>query len=174
MSGPFEIRKAGIDQIDIIRRLSKEIWMEVYPSIISIEQIEYMLGRIYSVDALKHQILGLGHTFILLTEKDDPIGYASYSKKDSTDNGVFRLHKFYLQPTYHGKGLGKRMLNEIIKEVISQQGSSLELNVNKYNPTLGFYKKIGFSIISEEVIDIGNGYVMDDYTMELKPLKSPI
>jgi ribosomal protein S18 acetylase RimI-like enzyme len=66
------------------------------------------------------------------------------------------------------------MLNEILKELIALQGSSLELNVNKYNPTLGFYKKIGFSIISEEVIDIGNGYVMDDYIMEMSPLKYPI
>jgi ribosomal protein S18 acetylase RimI-like enzyme len=174
MSGPFEIRKAGIDQIETIRSLSREIWMEVYPSIISVEQIEYMLDLIYSVDALKHQIQEQGHAFILLTENDTPIGYASYSKKEPITNGLFRLHKFYLQPAYHGKGLGKGMLNEIIKDVISQSGNSLELNVNKYNPTLGFYKKNGFSIISEEVIDIGNGYVMDDYIMELKPLKYPI
>jgi ribosomal protein S18 acetylase RimI-like enzyme len=50
----------------------------------------------------------------------------------------------------------------------------LELNVNKYNPALGFYKKLGFSVISEEVIEIGEGYVMDDYIMELSPLKYPI
>lgn len=174
MSGTFEIRKAGVDEIETIRRLSREIWMEVYPSIISVEQITYMLELIYSEASLKRQIQEQGHAFILLTEKDYPIGYASYSKKEPVNNDVFRLHKFYLQPAYHGRGLGKWMMNEIIKDVLSQAGSSLELNVNKYNPTLGFYKKIGFSIISEEVIDIGNDYVMDDYIMELKPLKYPI
>jgi len=174
MSGTYEIRKAGVDEIETIRRLSREIWMEVYPSIISLEQITYMLELIYSEGSLKRQIQEQGHAFILVTEKDYPIGYASYSMKDPAHNGAFRLHKFYLQPSYHGKGLGKWMMNEILKDVISREGSSLELNVNKYNPTLGFYKKVGFSIISEEVIDIGNGYVMDDYIMELKPLKYPI
>jgi hypothetical protein len=40
------------------------------------------------------------------------------------------------------------------------------LNVNKYNSAQDFYKKLGFCIDYEEVIDIGNGYVMDDYVME--------
>jgi hypothetical protein len=40
------------------------------------------------------------------------------------------------------------------------------LNVNKYNKAQYFYSKLGFAIIKEEVIDIGNDYVMDDYVME--------
>jgi ribosomal protein S18 acetylase RimI-like enzyme len=42
----------------------------------------------------------------------------------------------------------------------------LFLNVNKYNSAIQFYHKIGFEIAKEEVIDIGNGFVMDDYVME--------
>jgi len=41
------------------------------------------------------------------------------------------------------------------------------LNVNRFNPAVSFYEKYGFKIIKEEVIDIGNGYVMDDYVMEM-------
>ena len=119
-------------------------------------------------------MLELGHAFILLIENETPIGYASYSKMTPEYQERFRLHKFYLQPAYHGMGLGKMMMNDILKDVLSLQGSSLELNVNKYNPALGFYKKLGFSVISEEVIEIGEGYVMDDYIMELSPLKYPI
>jgi diamine N-acetyltransferase len=174
MSDSFVIRKAGTDQIATIKSLSREIWMKVYPAIISTDQIAYMLELIYNDASLEHQMRDEGHTFIILTANDTPIGYASYSEKRPYHTGRFRLHKFYLQPEFHGKGLGKMMLNEILKELIALQGSSLELNVNKYNPTLGFYKKIGFSIISEEVIDIGNGYVMDDYIMEMSPLKYPI
>ena len=42
------------------------------------------------------------------------------------------------------------------------------LNVNKYNSALNFYTKLGFSIVNDEVIDIGEGYVMDDYVMEIE------
>ena len=174
MSKPIEIRPLEINEIDEIRKLSNEIWRKVYPSIITMEQIEYMLELIYNEESLKKQINYHKHQFILITEDKVPIGYASFSKKDETDESKYRLHKFYLLPEYHGKGLGKQMMNHIIAVVQKAGGRSIELNVNKYNPTLNFYKKLGFSVISEEVIDIGNGYVMDDYIMQLYPLKNPL
>ncbi|NBO58390.1 MAG: GNAT family N-acetyltransferase [Chitinophagia bacterium] len=174
MSKAIEIRPLKIDEIEIVRRLSDEIWKKVYPSIISMEQIEYMLELIYNEEALKKQINVQGHQFILVIDNNTPIGYASYSLKVGTDDSEYRLHKFYLQPEQHGKGLGKQMMNHIIHEVQQAGGNSIELNVNKYNPTLHFYKKLGFSVISEEILDIGNGYVMDDYIMRLNPLKYPL
>ena len=51
-------------------------------------------------------------------------------------------------------------------------GTELELNVNKYNSAIAFYKKKNFRIIKEELIDIGEGYVMDDYVMR-KALSLP-
>jgi hypothetical protein len=42
------------------------------------------------------------------------------------------------------------------------------LNVNKDNQkAIDFYTSQGFVEIYKEVIDIGNGYVMDDAVMEL-------
>jgi len=46
--------------------------------------------------------------------------------------------------------------------------SSLQLNVNRNNNAKVFYEKIGFAVIKEEDIDIGNGYLMNDYVMEKK------
>ena len=46
----------------------------------------------------------------------------------------------------------------------------LRLGVNRLNPALKFYERLGFAIIKEEKTEIGNGFVMDDYIMELKLL----
>jgi ribosomal protein S18 acetylase RimI-like enzyme len=43
----------------------------------------------------------------------------------------------------------------------------LQLQVNKHNKALYFYQKLGFRVIEEVVFDIGHGYIMDDYLMEL-------
>jgi ribosomal protein S18 acetylase RimI-like enzyme len=43
----------------------------------------------------------------------------------------------------------------------------LELNVNRQNTAIGFYKKLGFKIIAEEDIPIGNGFFMNDYVMQI-------
>jgi hypothetical protein len=42
----------------------------------------------------------------------------------------------------------------------------LWLTVNKGNASVQAYERLGFRIVEAMVIDIGGGYVMDDYKME--------
>ena len=65
-----------------------------------------------------------------------------------------------------GKGIGKQLIDFASKEA-KTINKRFVLNVNKYNSAQLFYTKLGFSIIQEEVIPIGGGYVMDDYVMQL-------
>lgn len=163
----LEIKKISTNDIPLIQQLSKEIWNKVYPAIISQEQIDFMLEMMYSEGSLKQQMTELSHHFIIVYSNGTPVGFASYSVKSSLEPDVIRLNKLYLQPEHHGKGLGKAMMEYIIKEGRLLAGSMLELNVNKHNPAVSFYKKQGFVIVSETVLDIGNGYVMDDFIMTL-------
>ena len=162
-----EIKAISIEEIPVIQQLSKEIWNKVYPQIISQEQIDYMLNMIYSDTSLQKQMTEMEHQFILVHDDTKPIGFASYSIKSIDEPTIIRLNKLYLQPECHGKGLGKSMLNHIVTEANLLGGKTLELNVNKYNPAVAFYKRQGFNIASETILDIGNGYVMDDYIMTL-------
>ena len=95
-----------------------------------------------------------------------PIGFASYGKKLSdTEDTLFKLHKIYVLPSQQGIGVGQQILEWIVAQIKEQGASALELNVNKKNPAIHFFKKMNFDISREEVIDIGSGYVMDDYVM---------
>ena len=49
---------------------------------------------------------------------------------------------------------------------LENHSKTLSLNVNRFNSALTFYEKIGFKIIDEVNVDIGNGYFMEDYIME--------
>lgn len=109
----------------------------------------------------------LHHKFIIVYDSDRPVGFASYSLKANCEN-IFRLHKIYILHQLQGKGIGKFMLNKIIDDVKPEGAKFLELNVNRNNKALEFYKKFGFKIISQEDIDIDNGYFMNDYVMNLK------
>lgn len=42
----------------------------------------------------------------------------------------------------------------------------ISLNVNRFNPAYHFYLKSGFTVVFEEQIPIGNGWIMDDFRME--------
>ena len=63
-------------------------------------------------------------------------------------------------------GYGKALLAAVEDAVKAAGSNILELNVNRNNPAMGFYKKQGFGIIYEEDIQIGNGYEMNDYVMQ--------
>ena len=67
-----------------------------------------------------------------------------------------------------GKGLGKFLLNRAVDLAKQNDKKSIYLNVNKYNTdSIAFYERMGFVKIEEGVFDIGNGYVMDDFILEL-------
>ncbi len=93
-----------------------------------------------------------------------PAGFASFSQQEISD--VFKLHKLYVLTNRQRKGLGKTLLFEVIEQSKNAGGKFLQLNVNRRNEALHFYRKNKFKIIAEENIDIGCGYYMNDYVMQ--------
>ncbi|MFK7050360.1 MULTISPECIES: GNAT family N-acetyltransferase [Flavobacterium] len=157
----IEVKK---EEISVIKKLAYTIWPDTYKEILSVEQIEYMLNLFYNEEALLKQMKK--QNFLLLEEKDQFIGFASYEINSKIKKT--KLHKIYILPNLQGRGLGRFLLNEIIKRAQEANNLHLFLNVNKYNNALHFYKKIGFQVIADEVIPIGNNYVMDDFVLEKK------
>jgi ribosomal protein S18 acetylase RimI-like enzyme len=68
-------------------------------------------------------------------------------------------------PSFKGRGIGKLLISHI--EVVAKQNNmdNVILNVNRYNPSVGFYLNIGYSIMDSVDIDIGEGFLMEDYIM---------
>lgn len=163
-----EIKKAAITDISIIRDLAYRIWPVAYKDMITAGQLKYMLELIYSDEALEKQLTVLKHWFIIVYENELPIGFASFSNKYTDDQTVYRLHKLYVLSNRQNKGTGRFLLNYIINEIKPSGAVTLELNVNRNNPALHFYTYLGFTISKEEDIDIGEGYFINDYVMELK------
>ena len=157
------IRQADIEDINEIGFLANEIWPKVYDYMISPDQIRYMLNLFYTPESLYRQMLEQHHVFFLAELDDVPVGFASVGK---IDEGVFRLHKLYVQPELHGKGVGKALVEAVLDEAFEGGGRRLQLTVNKNNKSVTFYQRLGFNITSEQKLDIGSGYFMDDYIME--------
>ena len=162
----IEINKAQITDLAIISKLAHDIWPSAYGEILGKDQLEYMLDLIYSPSSLEHQYKILKHHFILVLENEIAVGFASFSPHE--DHRVYHLNKIYVLPDQQGKNIGKKILSYISEEVKKFGAKFLQLNVNRYNKALHFYEKLGFKIIRNEDIDIGNGYFMNDYVMELE------
>ncbi|RYU97323.1 GNAT family N-acetyltransferase [Emticicia agri] len=160
-------RYATIDDISIIREIAQKTWFSTYEPILGKEQPQYMFDLIYSPEGLGEQ-MNSGQVFVIqhITEKDKentPVAFASYSIKDA-DEKIYKLNKLYLNPEFQGGGLGKKLLVEVENRLQQVGGLWLDLNVNRYNKAKQFYERMGFEVMAEEDIPIGE-YFMNDYVM---------
>jgi GNAT superfamily N-acetyltransferase len=151
-----------------IQTIAKKTWPEAYGRVLSAKQMEYMLDSFYSIEKIKSDSVN-GHHFALAWQEETVLGFVSFEHNYS-NNQTTKIHKLYLLPLSQGKGVGKMLVEYVTEKAKENQSESLCLNVNRFNTALGFYKRIGFSIVTEENIDIGQGYWMEDYVMEM-PIK---
>jgi GNAT superfamily N-acetyltransferase len=158
------------EQLDIVAALAHEIWYEFYVPLIGRAQVDYMVGKFQNAAAMQSQI-DQGYEYFLVQQADTGglvrnIGYCAW--QEQADGALF-LSKFYLHKNARGAGTGRKCM-EFIEELARRRGLSLLwLTVNKGNPSVQAYQRLGFRVAADLVMDIGGGFVMDDYRME-KPL----
>ncbi|MBD3652777.1 GNAT family N-acetyltransferase [Kangiella sp.] len=156
------ITKANESDLTAIANLADIIWREHYTPIIGPEQVEYMLGKFQSASAMSQQLLE-GVDYYSLWLDDLLIGYLSfYTKGDA----LF-LSKIYVLSQLRGQGIGQQAVDFVKQQAQSKGLDRIQLTVNKYNTgSITAYERMGFKKTEEVVMDIGGGFVMDDYVME--------
>lgn len=154
------LKAVSIGEIEKVAGLAKIIWAKHYPSIIGQEQVDYMLKYMYDHESLLQQINEKGQQFYFIISNNETIGFISVTNKK---NGNWMLNKFYVLEEKAGNGTGTAVLEEI-KKIIQPKKILLTVNRKNYK-SVNFYFKNGFKIDSLEEINIGNGFVMDDFVM---------
>ncbi len=148
-----------------IQQIAHTTWPVTFGAILSPTQIQYMLEMMYSSEALEAQVINKGHIFILAKAEEQYLGFVSFEHSYQGSNKT-KIHKIYILPDTQGKGIGKRLLDEVTLLAKNTQNTVLILNVNRDNSAIVFYEKMGFQKTAEEDIDIGNGFFMNDAVME--------
>ncbi len=160
----MQIVEATTDHIYNIQVLSNVIWPATFSNILSQEQISYMMDMMYSTSSLEKQINELNHHYLLAEEDGEYLGYLSY-ELNYKGTPITKIHKIYILPSIQGKGVGRLFIDAVSKLALKNNNTLLSLNVNRYNKAIDFYKRMGFDFFTSENIDIGNGFLMEDYVM---------
>ena len=153
-----------LEQINVVINLANTIWTEHYTPIIGKDQVAYMLRTYHSVHTISKEVNDKDTYYYLIFRGSSPVGYVGIRVEEKN---LF-LSKIYILSQERGYGLGRQAV-EFIKDFAStKQLEKITLTVNKNNvDTIASYKKMGFKITGNLCLDIGEGYVMDDYAMEL-------
>ncbi len=164
LASQTEIFPVEEEHLPALADLAGIIWRQHYPGIISHEQINYMLRKMYALDTLREEIRSQGIHFYWLMVDGQIAGFASIGPLDPPE--VWKLHKLYLLPELHGRRLGTLLLNHCEVEARRFGARRMQLAVNKHNlRPIAAYKRNGFVVIESVVTDFGAGFVMDDFIM---------
>lgn len=151
------------ESINEVAKLADEIYHEHYVGIISKEQIDYMVERYQSVDAITQQIHKEGIDYFILNNDEAAIGY--FAIKMETDR-LF-ISKFYILKEYRKKGYAKQAYQFLKGLSEAMDLKHIYLFTHKKNEdSIAVYEKFGMKKVDSVVNDFGDGYVMDDYKMQ--------
>ena len=143
--------------------LAQIIWNEWFPSIISQEQVNYMVDKFQSMPAIDKAIEEEGYQYFLEVLGDTPIGYMGVKEQED----ALLLSKLYLMKPFRGQRRSNVFFDKA-EEIAREKGKDkVRLFVNRYNyNSIRVYLRRGYRIMKEEKTDIGGGFICDDYVME--------
>ena len=157
-------RTATVLDIPLLSELSRVIWHQHYPSIISREQIDCMLARMYAPEVIERE-LAEGVEWRIIEVEGKPSGYLAVGMAGPTE---CKLHKLYLLPELHGCGIGRRCLDAAAAYARSHGAVTLELMVNRANDkALRAYRAYGFEVAESVDWEFAPGFMLNDYRMRL-------
>ncbi|MEP5340240.1 MAG: GNAT family N-acetyltransferase [Algibacter sp.] len=147
----------------LIEGLADVIWRKHYIPIEGIGQVEYMLKKYQSAEAISKQITVDHFEYFVLTYNKSPVGYISFR----SEKELLFLSKIYVLSDYRGKKIGKTAMQFIEEKAKVCNLKTIMLTVNKNNiNSIKTYENLGFVNVFSVIKDIGGGYVMNDYRME--------
>lgn len=158
----LSFRPATVTDAPVIEALARRIWMAHYPSIITLQQIEYMLTTRNSAQAIAAGMQN-GENYYLAYIDDEAVGFSSVAQREHD----YFLNKFYVDVNRHRNGIGGLFFTFLLNEMSAAK--PVRLQVNRQNiKAINFYFKNGFVIEATGDFDIGNGYQMNDFVMVRK------
>lgn len=155
------VESLGDEDLSAIQMVALKTWPIAYRDILSKEQMEYMLEMFYSPNALREQ-LASGHRFFGIREEGQLLGFVSVAQ---FEKDTLKISKLYVLPQNQGRNFGRILIDFVEDLARKERYRKLTLNVNRFNRSKLFYEKLGFIIELEEDIEIGKGYLMEDYRM---------
>ena len=155
------VRPADVSAIVLLARV---IWQHAYAGMITQMQIDYMLAQRYNAPHLLTELSQPGLWWDQALVTGERVGFSSCYLTDTP--GEIKLDKVYVHPDGQRAGVGGALIERVVGRGRAACCDTLVLAVNKQNVrAIAAYERKGFSVRESVCVDIGGGFVMDDFIM---------
>jgi len=115
---------------------------------------KWYVKNTFNSDVLKKELTDHNAGYYFVEYKHEKIGILriihNIALKDILNRKATKLHRIYLDPKVHGKGIGKILMDWSTQEAIKNNSELLWLEVmDTQEQALKFYKNLGYQISSD-------------------------
>jgi GNAT superfamily N-acetyltransferase len=142
----IKIRQIQPDEIPLAKQLIYEVAHRVFQDARTLEEsiIYYeSKGQMHDIDTLEESYFNNHGVFLVMTDEDQIIGTGAVRR---IDDEVCELKRVWLLFEYHGKGLGYRMIQELLSFARAKCYSRMRLETDQVHQKRAFifYQRLGF------------------------------
>jgi len=142
----IKIRHIQPDEIALAKKLIYRVAHQVFHDTRPLEEsiaFYELQGQLHDMDDVQQSYFQNEGIFLVMIENDQMIGTGAIRK---IDNEICELKRLWLLFKYHGKGLGYRMMQELLSFAREKGYSQMRLETDRghQNRAYDFYKRLGF------------------------------
>lgn len=150
------IRRAGIDDVEVIARFQTHCWEQTYRGLVPDSYLDHTTWRVRSVRWQERVAGGARHVWVAELVGAQLVGVASttHSPTDHPDLPRLELNSIYVDAAAHGTGIAA----ELLTAAIADQPAHLWVFTANLRAQR-FYAKHGFNATGETCLDPGTSLV---------------
>lgn len=159
MNSSPQIKKATIDDIDLLYIIGSKTFIETYENQNTSENLKKYLEEKFNRKQILDEIQAPETIFLLVELENDIIGYAKMrvNLAENTDIKSLEIERIYIIKNYHGQKYGADLMQKCIDIALENNYESLWLGVWEHNPkAIKFYHQWGFEIVGTHKFQLGD------------------
>ena len=167
------LRLATVADADALSGFAASVYRETFDAVSTTVDMEAHLRESYSPAIQAQEIADSHATFFLAEDRSASggalVGFAHFIEDDTPAS--IELRRIYVDGKWHGRGVAKRLLDEVFSECHRRSTKRLWLSVwHRNRRAIAFYEKAGFRTSGEMTFHWGGG-LEAGFVMELDPLQ---
>ncbi len=168
----MKIRKINIDDLEALRNLSIQTFMETFEEVNTEEDMQKYLDENLSIEKLKTELENVNSEFYFAENNDEILGYLKLNFKDAQteklEENHFEIERIYVLKAFLGQKIGQILFDKAIEIGREKNLEYVWLGVWEENHrAIRFYGKNGFEIFGKHDFVLGKD-VQTDLLMKMK------
>jgi ribosomal protein S18 acetylase RimI-like enzyme len=156
----IQIKRAALEDLALLQAICRKTFFETFASGNTEANMARYAEKNFSIGKMTGELNQAGSEFYFAVLGNRVIGYlklnVGQAQTDIKEDTALEIERIYVLAEYHGKGVGKLLLDKALAVAKRERSDYVWLGVWERNPrAIQFYKKNGFVEFGKHVFRLG-------------------